>query len=129
MILVPALFWGWLTLRAPYRHTPSQSIVVDPAETKRLQQLAHPEVRYEVTGSASSAGLTYSNASGGTEQREVALPWRTSFDGTPGQHLYLSAQNKDDSGTVRVAISVNGVEAKQAESSGAYAIATANGRL
>lgn len=108
---------------------PASSYVVDQAQREREQLAAHPKVTYSVTGSTRSASLTYTNGSNGTEQRTVDLPWSASFEGTPGQHIYLSAQNQEDTGSVRVTISVNGREVKRSDSSGAYAIATANGTL
>jgi len=63
------------------------------------------QVKYEVVGSGSAslacsallpclASLTYRNASGGTEQATVQLPWSMTFSGTTGQVLYLSAQKQ-----------------------------------
>lgn len=89
-----------------------------------------PQVEYYISGvGTASASLTYVTASGGTEQRtQQALPVSIRV-GSPaiGAHLYISAQNKTERGCVRVAIVVDHVEAKQAESCGGYAIATTSG--
>jgi hypothetical protein len=49
-------------------------------------------VEYSIDGSARSAGLTYRNATGGTEQNEVSLPKTFSFYVTDVSFVYLSAQ-------------------------------------
>ena len=82
-----------------------------------------------VTGTTSIASLTYTNKSGGTEQQEVALPWTLEFQAARGTHAYLSAQNKAATGSVWVAIYVNGKTLKESKSSGPYVIAMANGLI
>ena len=86
-------------------------------------------IEYVVSGSALVASLTYSNLSGGTEQHQVAVPWRMYFTASKGHLAYISAQNKAAYGRVRVEILVNGVSVKTSESSAEYGIATASGRL
>ena len=75
------------------------------------------------------ADLTYSNATGGTEQREVKLPWEAKFTMRRGAFAYLSAQNHHDSGDVKVEILVGGTVWKVASSEGAYVIATCSGSV
>ena len=58
-------------------------------------------VEYAISGAAGVVGLTYRNASGGTEQNDVGLPASMSFYAASGQFVYLSAQNKTASGDVR----------------------------
>ncbi len=87
-------------------------------------QLPSPVVRYEVTGTTDAASLTFTNAQGGTQQGVAPLPWRTEFTGIANNFLYISAQNERDSGTVSVAIFVDGVRVKTSQSSGAFVIAT-----
>jgi hypothetical protein len=86
-------------------------------------------VEYLVNGSAQSAGLTYRNRTGGTEQNDTALPATMSFDAPGGSFVYLSAQNKTGSGTVHVAISVDGELVQEATSSSPHGIATAHARI
>ena len=86
-------------------------------------------VEYKVSGSASSVSLTYKNSTGGTEQKDVYTPWSTSFKCMPGNFLYLSAQNEDKTGSVTCEIWVNGILYKTSTSSGAYVIASCNGRV
>lgn len=88
----------------------------------RYSEAGSYKVTYRVDGSG-TASLTYANETGGTEQREVSLPWEKRFDGKPGQFLYLSAQDKNG-GTGTVSISINGRVVKDATSSGRYSIAT-----
>ena len=87
------------------------------------------KVIYRITGTAKRADLTYNNASGGTEQKTVALPWSQSYTVPAGGFLYVSAQNDGQSGSVTCEIVVNGGTVKTSTSEGAYKIATCNGRL
>lgn len=83
---------------------------------------------YRVSGTAKYASLTYTNESGGTEQkRGVELPWSLTMHPKRGTHLYISAQNGGLDATVTVEIVVNGTVAKTSTSEGAHSIATANG--
>lgn len=85
-------------------------------------------VEYRVSGTAGKASVTYSNESGGTEQRQdVTLPWSHFFQKDGRKFLYLSAQNSGSDGSVSVEILVDGVVFKHSESSGAYVIASASG--
>lgn len=81
---------------------------------------------YEVGGTAKSVSLTYTNESGGTEQREVDLPWSKTFSVRDGDFLYISAQDQGGSGDVMAYIIVNGNTKKSAHSSGPYTIATSS---
>lgn len=83
-------------------------------------------VTYEVGGTAKSISLTYTNESGGTEQREVDLPWSKTFSARDGDFLYISAQDQGGSGDVMAYIIVNGNTKKSAHSSGPYTIATSS---
>jgi hypothetical protein len=84
-------------------------------------------VTYRVDGEG-RASLTYRNATGGTEQHEVSLPWEIKFDGRNGEHLYLSAQNKGDFSGLTASISINGRIVKDATSTARYGIATVSTR-
>ena len=87
-------------------------------------------ITYRVTGiGTNKASLTYENATGDTEQADVALPWEKTFSAEEGAFLYISAQNDRDSGAITCEILLNGTVAKTAKSSGAYVIATCSGRL
>jgi hypothetical protein len=87
-------------------------------------------VTYKISGTARSASLTYTNASGGIEQKEaVRLPWEQSFSARSGQFVSISAQNQGSSGTVTCEILLNGVVVKQSTSTGAYTIAACNGSV
>ncbi len=85
-------------------------------------------VAYAVSGSAASVSLTYTNATGGTEQiASASLPWGKSFTAQSGAFVYVSAQNNGSAGTVTATITVNGKVLQTSTSSGAYVIATASG--
>jgi len=106
----------------------SRSAPALPAAMPVLPPGAHL-VEYSITGSAPAVGLTYQNASGGTEQNVVGLPSSMSFYSLAGRFVYLSAQNKTNSGEVHVSITVDGRLLQQATSSSAFGIATASGSV
>lgn len=85
------------------------------------------KVTYRVDGKK-RASLTYTNATGGTEQHEVQLPWTITFSGHYGEHLYLSAQDKGYNGIIIASISINGRIVKDATSTEQYGIATVSDR-
>ena len=87
------------------------------------------DVEYRVEGTTRGAGLTYENDQGGTEQRDVQVPWKKSFTMQRGAFAYVSAQNSQREGTVICQIWVDGVQWRQSESSGAYVIADCHGRI
>ncbi|MCI0728860.1 MAG: hypothetical protein L0332_19390 [Chloroflexi bacterium] len=115
---------------------PSGSEIRVPAATQY-------RIKYAVTGTASRASLTYSNAQGGTEQITVELPWESDMGYFPaGDFVYISAQNDSESGSVICEIwqrpdnpSWSGSlrtdqvfeKAKTSTSQGAFAIASCDG--
>lgn len=91
----------------------------------RSNSSATRQAKYQVSGTG-LASLTYSNAQGGTEQKEVQLPWSTSFAVRDGAFLYLSAQNKEEHGSITVDILVDRQILKTSTSEGGYTIASAS---
>lgn len=84
--------------------------------------------KYEVTGPSMLVSLTYTNASGGIQQDEAAIPWNYSFTAKPGQFLSVSAQKKFGlQGTISCRIAVNGVQVQEASSNAEYGIASCSG--
>ncbi|MFN9116319.1 MAG: tetratricopeptide repeat protein, partial [Bacteroidota bacterium] len=81
-------------------------------------------VRYTVKGSGTSYNVTYTNADGGIEQREVPSGWSKELKTSErGVSYSLSAQNTTGSnGTVEVSISING-NTKKSQSQGGGAVA------
>lgn len=110
---------------------PSPSSEFDLPDSSGPEPTSRPTnlmVIYTVTGSASSVDLTIENESGNTEQHsEVDLPYQKSFRTEPGQFVYVSAQNNDESGSVECKITVDGRTLETASSSGAYVIASCGG--
>lgn len=86
-------------------------------------------ITYRITGTTKNVDITMSNASGGTEQRNVGTPWYVSFDANGGRSLYISGQNKWDAGVVTCEILVNDKVVQTASSNVAYGIATCSGAL
>lgn len=102
----------------------------DPTDTPQVMTRA---VTYIVTTSFSNheVSLTYQNATGNSEQLQTVVQgreWKETFRADPGEFLYVSVQNRVESGTVACKIVVDGVVVEDAESSGAFVIATCSGR-
>jgi hypothetical protein len=80
-------------------------------------------VTYTASGDARYTGekaeLTIQNASGGSEQRTVDLPWSLTMEKHSGDFLYLSAQASD---TVSVIVDIvsDGVLVQHAECAGRW---------
>jgi hypothetical protein len=115
-VLITLLFlWGgWQFLVAP---------------GMRVANRGAYSVTYRVSGTTPSAGLTLQNASGGTEQKDVSLPWESSFKASDGQCVYISAQKSTEMGTIHCEILLNGSVVKSAEANAAYGIASCSGRI
>lgn len=96
--------------------------------TEKKEQDKH-HVSYQVAGSTASASLTYRNASGGTEQRTVPVPWSLEMQLPSGEFLYVSAQKKNSSGNIRASILVDGHVIQEAESTDEYGIASVSGAV
>lgn len=86
-------------------------------------------VSYRITGTTGNVDITLTNASGGTEQRNIKPPYTLDFDGSSGQALYISGQNKWDAGVVTCEILIDGKVAQTATSTTPFGIATCSGRL
>ncbi|MFW5898861.1 MAG: hypothetical protein ACOCUN_00175 [Jiangellaceae bacterium] len=90
-------------------------------------------VLYEVEGSTDWASVTIATPTG-TEQLNPDVPLtRTSGERgleatvSPGEFLYISAQNKRSHGTIVCRITVDGEVVAENESSGGYAVASCDG--
>lgn len=86
-------------------------------------------VEYRVTGTAYEVDVCYSNATGGTEMHTVYPPWSTRIFVRGGAFAYISAQNQRETGSVVVSILVDDRLWKEAQSTGAYKIASSSGRV
>lgn len=85
---------------------------------------------YDVIYSAQMPGgctgdITYAIPGGQQQEKDVANPWRKNVTVSPGDFLYVSAQNGCDHGSVSVKIETEtGKVLNRATSSGGYAIAS-----
>ena len=98
----------------------------------RKNQPSGDVVTYRIDGSSGKYSVTCTNAEGGTEMFDnVGNDWEYHFwvnkEFLSGKHLYLSAQNKRDVGSVNVQIWINNHVWKQSQSDGGFVIASANG--
>lgn len=84
-------------------------------------------ITYRITGTTGNADVTLTNASGGTEQRNIKPPYTLDFKAAGGQVLYVSAQNKWDAGIVTCEILVDGQVAQSATSNAAFGVASCSG--
>jgi hypothetical protein len=103
-------------------------------------------VEYDVDGTAKYASLTFNNAKGATEQKQVKLPFHESFLAPVGAFAYMAAQKVKVSkspringqieelsdgvkGTVHVILHVNAQKVAEAESDAPFGIAKADWRV
>jgi hypothetical protein len=124
---------------APVDNTADPNITTEPsaggpatgkAEAKPKPKSDLRTITYRIAGTASSADLTYSTASGQEQQTDAHIPWKKTFRVKRGDFamIDITAQNKD-SGTVTCEIDVDGVEVKAAKSSGQYALVSCDHSL
>ncbi len=83
---------------------------------------AGKDVTYTVSGTATSASITYQNEGGGTSQVKVTLPWTHVIHSPSSNFLYISAQNEGQFGDISCEIKVDDNIVKTSTSSGAYTI-------
>ncbi|MFC5268407.1 hypothetical protein ACFPJ1_40410 [Kribbella qitaiheensis] len=98
-----------------------------------------PKVVFYGEGTGTSgAAVTMKTETGGTIQLDVSLPIRNAETGElgmmserfkRGDFLYISAQNKGEAGSITCRIEVNGKVIDEATSSGAYKIASCQGKV
>jgi hypothetical protein len=94
-------------------------------------------ITYKVTGTARSADITMETPSGTSQQSGIDVPLvrksasnrsGISLTFSPGDFVYISAQNAGTTGTIECAIEADdGTEIARVQSSGDYAIATCDG--
>jgi hypothetical protein len=94
-------------------------------------------ITYKVTGTARSADITMETPSGTSQQSGIDVPLvrksasnrsGISLTFSPGDFVYISAQNAGTSGTIECSIEADdGTEIARVQSSGDYAIATCDG--
>ena len=120
-------FDRWSGDASGYASTITIEMDSDKDITAYFEELLIPEVEYKITGTASRVFVTFTNATGGTEQyNNVSVPHTYRFDTFTDWFLYISAQNLGEYGSVTVTIYLNGEVVATSTSSGAYVIATAS---
>ena len=88
------------------------------------------KLRYEISGTASTVDITYTNSSGGTSQfSDISLPYTIKYGVISTDFAYISAQNNGESGTVNVRVYYEDRYKDGASSVGAFVIATASASL
>ena len=99
-------------------------------EDSAVPSVTYYDVKYEVTGTATTVDITMENEDGGTSQySDLSVPWSYEFRRIEGSFVYISAQNQQETGSVTVKIYTDGSVFKTSTSAGAYVIATASGLL
>ncbi|MDF5758784.1 hypothetical protein [Spongiactinospora sp. TRM90649] len=112
--------------------TPGPLPPLPPSQTEPTAlPVANPggTVVYAVTGTADSAGVTVATSTGTEQASGRAVPMRYEVEMTPGDFVYLSAQNEGVSGTITCEISVGGVVISRNTSAGGYTIASCQGTV
>lgn len=125
-ILTLALIF--VTLLVGCAPTPTPTI----APTKAPTKITSYSVTYRISGNANRVNITYVNSSGGVDQKTVVPPFKDiTFTMQPGTYVSLAVQNHDTIAgarrTVKAEILVNGSVVKEAESSGAFVVASCGG--
>jgi len=118
-----AEFTGWITSRT------TRVITADTNVDFNLS-LAPPVVEYRITGTARRCSATYANATGGTNQSVVSIPFSYTWArANTGDFLYLSCQidSSGDTGSITVGIYKDGALYRSGFASGFPNIATASG--
>jgi hypothetical protein len=133
LFVIIAVIAGAIALKGNYTSSEERNINKGESSNKSFKVA---RIKYEVTGTASSASITLTNQNGGTEQYgNVRLPGsyefsvpikRGSFD---YYHAMILAQNNGSRGSITVTIYVNGKIFRTSTSSGAYVIASADGTV
>jgi hypothetical protein len=99
---------------------------------------AAPHVVFYAEGEGTAAAMTLRSESGGTIQKDVALPLTDTSKGTAGlssdlfkrgDTFYISLQNKDVAGSVTCRIEVDSKVVDEATSSGAYKVVSCQGKV
>jgi hypothetical protein len=72
--------------------------------------------------------LTYTNATGGIEQRTATTPWRLSFPATPRRSVSVSAQKQEEVGRVTCRIRAGDRVIQEATSDTPYGVASCSGQ-
>ncbi len=126
LIIIGLTIIAWIVLSTLFR---TDNITYNGSSSSPTAESETVTVGYNVTGNAQRADLTYTNASGGTEQIEVNVPYGKSFTMKRGSFVYISAQNKGDFGSINCEILFNSQSYKKSTSSGAYKIATCSGKV
>jgi len=81
------------------------------------------EIKYVIKGTASSAFLTYYNATGGMEQQNISIPFEMNMNVDFGAPLSLVAQN-NGSGSITCEIWTNGQLTKTSTTTAEYGVVT-----
>lgn len=113
------------------------TVVSKPGAGAAPTTSARAAVTYQLTGSATSASLTYTDGAGNIQQQtSVAVPLvrksgasGISFNVSHGDFVSFSAQNNGDSGDLSCTIEADGVVINRGHSSGGYAIVSCSAQV
>ena len=86
-------------------------------------------VRLETGGTAATYTVTYRNATGAVEQRDIQGDWSYEFQSRQGELVTLRAVNKTTAGTVSCRVLIDGVVFKEGESEGAFKLVDCTGLI
>jgi hypothetical protein len=131
IIIIIVLGIAYLALRSAAQRQIDD--VLAPSGPAAPRTTSAPEtytIRYELSGTASRADVTYENEGGNTEQKSnvIVKNWQLTMELERGDFFYISAQSQDDtSRIIRCDIYQDNELVESAESSGRYVIATCSG--
>lgn len=84
------------------------------------------KVAYKITGTSNSADITYVSSNGNTVQQTVSVPHTKGFASFGSDFKYISAQNNNDSGSIKVEYFYEDVLKSYDFCNSGYCIATAS---
>lgn len=87
-------------------------------------------IHYEVSGTSAEIGVTYRNATGATEQRNITESWSYDFQSERGEWVSVRASNHTlENTTVGCRVTIDGVLFREATSEGALKFADCSGLI
>lgn len=100
-----------------------------PSAPANIPSASHA-VTYQIeAASAKKVKITYQTADGSTQQEEVPTKWSKTLQVASGSFVYISAQIQTGGGRVSCIINIDGKPFKQAQSEGAFVIASCSGSV
>jgi hypothetical protein len=139
LLVFAAVEYSTSSKRSAQTNPPVRPQITPTRASQSAPKNVPPSVTYLITGTTDKAAITYRNAQGGIEQKDITqltqpngfdrIPWNMTFEAAPGQFVSISAQNQRDKGIITCEVVVNGAQLITSTSEGAYKIASCSGSV